>query len=106
MISISIKIKKEDKHIMIYGISKIVDILEVQNRRIEDICTKEMLLAIKAKLTATSTDSCAIRMNIAQSIYFLKFLEMYAQYGLYEMSNAGLLKAQIEKKIKEKYINT
>lgn len=102
--TISIKIKKEDKRIMIYGISKIIDVMDALNHKVENICTKVMLLEIKAKLTATSTDSCAIRMNLPQSIYFLNFLEMYAQYGLYEMSNAGLLKAEIEKKIKEKYI--
>jgi len=106
MINISIKIKKEDKAVMISGIRRMVEIMEALDCKVENICTRAMLLEIRAKLLAVARDDKAIRLTLVQAVYYLKYLEIYAQYGLYEMSNAGLLKAQIEKKIKEKYINT
>lgn len=104
--NISIKIKKEDKAVMISGIRRLILSMGYYENTIEHFCTREMLSEIGDKLMMTLRDSRVIRMNLVQAVYFIKYLEIYAQYGIYEMSNSGLLKAEIEKKIKEKYINT
>lgn len=104
--TISIKIKKEDKAVMISGIRRMVEIIEAIDYKVENICTRAILLEIRAKLLAVARDDKAIRLTLVQAVYFLKYLEIYAGYGFFEMSNAGLIKAEIEKKIKEKYINT
>lgn len=104
--NISIKIKKEDKAVMIAGIRRMVELMEALDYKVENICTRAMLLKIRAKLLAVARDDKAIRLTLVQAVYFLKYLEIYAGYGFFEMSNAGLIKAEIEKKIKEKYINT
>jgi hypothetical protein len=104
--TIGIKIKKQDKAIMMVVIDNVVDSIGSNGKDdVVDIFLREILFEIKAKLVATSRDGKAIRLNLTQAVYFTKFLEIYARLGIYEQSNGGLLKAELEKKIREKYTN-
>lgn len=96
---IAIKIKKEDKRIMELHIASMP---ERKVNCIEDLFLSETMHEIYIKLLITGNTAKPIRLNTPQLIVFNKYLELYAKLGIYEESNAGILRQQIITKIKEK----
>ena len=103
MITISIKIKRADKEIMVRDLESIQDYpLSIDD--FEKIIVYEMYLEILSKLRASKHNDKAIRLNLCQVKVFLSYLRSYSKMGRYEMANAYLLFEQIKTEIKKKII--
>jgi len=103
MISISIKIKSEDKQIMLKLLDKIITNTTPDD--IESAAELETWRAIRDKLHLSRHDGKGIRLNLIQLLAFTNFLDRYALLGVYEAANAIGLRMEIEQKIKPKILN-
>ena len=99
MLTIPIKIAKEDKAIM-------VPLLE--NARsypfdfsdLDKIIVYEIYIELLSKLRASLHNDKPIRLNLVQTKGFLSFInQVYSAIGKYEMANAHLLYEHIRKEI-------
>lgn len=105
MITISVKIAKEDKVIMIRLLESIkgysFDIGDI-NR----IIVYETYLDILSKLRISQYNSKSIRLNLTQVQGFLSFVNnVYALVGDYEKANALILSEKINKEITKKALS-
>ena len=103
MISISIKIKSEDKQIMLKLLDKIITNTTPDD--IEPAAELETWQAIRDKLYLSRNDDKGMRLNLIQLLAFTNFLDRYALLGVYEAANAIGLRMEIEQKIKPKILN-
>ena len=101
MISISIKLKKEDKPIFAKVVKKMVQTIKVDSYH--RAAEKEILLQIHSKLISSWNTDSVIRLSLIQLIAFEVVLKAYRQLGVYEDANfielSELIKTQINKKI-------
>ena len=103
MVTISIKIKREDKQIMLKLLDKII--ANTTPDDIEPAAELETWRAIRDKLYLSRNDDKGIRFNLIQLLAFTNFLDRYAFLGVYEAANAIGLRMEIEQKIKPKLLN-
>ncbi len=104
MIAISIKIKKEDKKVMIR-------VLDGLNRRhvnwddLSQIVAFDAYIDIRSKIMSSQFNDRPIRLNLILANFFLFFLkDMYSVAGSYELANSILLTAEIERQVSTKII--
>jgi len=104
MTTISVKIDKEDKLIMI----KILENIKACPFDVDDfegIIVYEMYVDMLSKFRASQHNSKAIRLNLAQARGFLSFLNVYKKVGDYELANACILSRAIKKEISKKVLS-
>jgi len=98
MITIPVKIKREDKVIMIRLLENVIsymsDFLNINNIISYEVCTD-----ILSKLRASQHNDKAIRINIIQVGFFFETLKIYSNIGLYEQTNADIILGQMKKEI-------
>lgn len=99
MKSISVKIKKEDKEVMIRQINSYRYANAYQAEDYECLVKVEVLQHFIAKLQGEG----ALRLNVLEVLYFTSILKLYAGIGVYEEINANLLLGEITKKVKDKF---
>jgi len=103
MLTIPIKIAKEDKAIM-------VELLESAKTYSVDFSNLDMLIGyeiyieILSKLRASQHNDKSIRLSLIQVKVFFEFLTVYSKVGKYEMANAHLLYEHIRKEIYKKAV--
>ncbi len=104
MITISIKIKKEDKKVMIR-------VLDDLNRRhvnwadLSQVVAFDAYIDIRSKIMNSQFNDRPIRLNLILANFFLFFLkDMYSVAGSYELANSILLAAEIERQVSTKII--
>ena len=102
MITIPIKIAREDKAVMVQAL----EALETYPLDLEDlnrVIIYEIYTEIQSKLRASQHNDKAIRLNLAQTQGFLTYInQVYASIGSYEMANAIALTEKIRKEIHKK----
>jgi len=102
MITIPIKIDRQDKEIMVQAL----EALETYPLDLEDlnrVIVYEIYTEIQSKLRASQHNDKAIRLNLAQAKGFLSYMnEVYAKVGSYELANAITLTEKIKKEIHKK----
>ena len=104
MITISVKITKEDKDVMVKMFESVKDYRPIIDD-LDAVITYYIYLDIQSKLRASQHNSKAIRLNIVSVCVFLKFIDnVYAKIGTYEMANALILSGQIRKEITKKVL--
>ena len=101
MISITIKLKKEDKPIFAKVVKKRIQSIKVENY--QRAAEKELLQQIYSKLMSSWNTDSVIRLSLIQLVAFEVVLTAYRQLGAYENANfielSELIKTQINKKI-------
>ena len=104
MITIPIKIAREDKAVMVQAL----EALETYPLDLEDlnrIIVYEIYTEIQSKLRSSQHNDKPIRLNLAQTQGFLTYInQVYAKIGSYEMANTIALNEKIRKEIHKKAI--
>ncbi len=101
MITISIKIKKEDKKIMLKQIKGILD--EMRPAYIHEAFTMEELQRIYTKLLVSQNSDRAVSLNLAQMKVFEHYLIVFYEHlGACELANSISLIDEICKKVMPK----
>jgi len=101
MITIPIKIKREDKVIMIKMLES-ANASSVDYSNLNVLIFYENYTELLSKLRASQHNDKSIRLNLVQVKFFTEFLTVYSQIGTYEMANASILTAQTQKEIQKK----
>ena len=103
MITISVKIKREDKEIMVKLLEQ-TNTIPVDLSNLTGIITYETYLEILSKLRATQHNDSRIRLNLVQTKFFLSFLPIYSFIGAYELANSFTLTKEIKQEIYKKKV--
>jgi len=104
MITIPIKIKREDKEVMILCLEKSI-VCHIDFGDIQQVFVYEIFIEILSKLRASQHNNKAIRLNVGQVMGFMTFVaNIYSSVGSYEMANAHILAEKIRKEIPKKAI--
>ena len=95
MITIPVRIKREDLEIMVTSFEWTKDYL-TPTPDLTILIIRELSIEILAKMRAAQYNSSTIRLNLVQTKFFLSYLEnQYAKIGIYEMANAIALKEEM-----------
>ena len=99
--TIKIKIQQTDKRIML----KCLDMIEkpCPIETIHEMLVYETIMSIKSKLMNTLHND-KLTLTLAETNAFVHFLKAYEIVGTYEAANALLLREEIEKKLRAKFL--
>jgi hypothetical protein len=103
MITIPIKIKREDKEIMV-KLMEDVNTFHFDLSYITGIVTYEIYIETLSRLRASQHNNSSIRLNLVQTNFFLLFLQKYSFLGDYELANALTLTKNIKTAINKKVL--
>jgi len=101
MLTIPIKIKREDKVIII----KMLEIAKFNSAdfyKLDFLIGYEIYTDILSKLRASQHNDKSIRLTLVQVKVFLSFLNVYAEIGKYELANALALTQKVKQEIYKK----
>ena len=105
MITIAIKIKREDKEIMVKCFEEAKADFKVSINDLSTITAYESFIEILSKLRATQHNDSSIRLNILQVQLFLVIIvNIYSTLGDYEYANMLSIAADIQKAINKKVL--
>lgn len=103
MITISIKIRPEDKRAMCTHIESILH--KMSPDTVHDAFLKEELQRICTKLHSGRYNERAVSFNLAQVHVFRHYLQQFYEHlGGYELANTIFLLGEIDKKIRPKIL--
>ena len=104
MLTIHIKIEKEDKLIIIKHLESACKIpSDLSN--LNQMVAYEQYIDVLSKLRATQHNSKAIRLNLSQARGFWSYLSnVYVEIGDYELANGTILAERIRKDIVRKIL--
>ena len=104
MITIPVKIKREDKVIMIKLLDSVADLpFDITN--INSVIAYEHFIEILSKLRASQHNDRPIRLNLAQANGFWFFISnTYSDIGDYELANGNILAEKIRQDMAKKIL--
>jgi len=103
MITIPIKIKREDKAILISLLER-EDVSSINFVNLDTLIGYEIYTEILSKLRGSQHNDKPMRLSLVQVKIFKEILNFYSKLGTYERINANILLGGIQKEIYKKAI--